>query len=260
MGAEREEYRTRMGAELRSRIDTLDGSGESNDALWPAAGRFLRGLEVLCRGGHGFHLGGRRNAHVYYGDAFLLYVRVEGIEERRPSLLLSDRAHGALKIGALDASHLLFRERIHGVIAALGLEHDKRLMRTRDGYRAIAGLPEAFFQLLQAQLIDIVQRGEQAQFQAQAPLFQLPKAKKRRRSSPLQKSPALKERAAELDRHMDAFKGLLSARIGAPVDITFGDGGVVVSWKEQSTAMQQAAWTFVDVVQSLTEAESTNPT
>lgn len=245
-------WRSRVGKELRQRIDALDTAVEGSSPPFASAAAFLRGLEVLCRGGHGFHLGGARHAHVYFGDAFLLYLRIEGLDRANPSLLLASQPHGKLKHGTLDASHLLFGRRIHGIIGALGLENDKRLMRTREGYRALPGLPMAFFQLVQAQLIDIVQVGEHAQMGQQPSLFALPKPKPKPRRRGRAPPPATVALAADIDRRLATLRELLSARVGADVQVHWSqEDGVKLRWPDGEIIREHAAWSLEDVVKAV---------
>lgn len=75
----------------------------------PAAHGFLTHLESL---GEGYHLGTAQNVHVYDGERFLLYVRIERNGAGRPSLALSSTPHqGQVKSGthARDASLILRR-------------------------------------------------------------------------------------------------------------------------------------------------------
>ncbi|MCO4762746.1 MAG: hypothetical protein KC502_14630 [Myxococcales bacterium] len=248
------QWRSRVGKELRQRIDALDVAPNGKPGPFPAAAAFLRGLEVLCRGGHGFHLGGKRHAHLYFGDAFLLYLRIEGLDRNNPSLLLAQQPHGKLKHGTLDASHLLFGRRIHGVIAALGLEHDQRLMRMRDGYRALPGVPSAFFQLIQAQLIDIVQAGEHAQMGQQPSLFAMPPPKPRRKQRDRSQGPpppATVALAGDIDRHVATLTELLSARLGAKVTFTLADGELSAMWIEGEAERRESAWSWAELVARL---------
>ena len=86
---------------------------DAMDATFPAACRFLQGLEVLCEGDNGFHMGTAQNVQFYLEEGFLFHLRLDAPNSEAPALLLSPQQHGQIREGTVDASHLLFRKRIH---------------------------------------------------------------------------------------------------------------------------------------------------
>lgn len=77
----------------------------------PAAHNFLVQLESLCAEGTGFHLGTAQNVHVYDGERFLLYVRIERKGAGRTTIVLSSTPHQQqVKAGTrTDAAPTLMR-------------------------------------------------------------------------------------------------------------------------------------------------------
>ena len=68
-------------------------------ASFPAAHSFLCALEALTERGR-FHLGTAQNVHLYDGESFLMYVRIERNGAGRPMLAVSPEPHqGKIKDG-----------------------------------------------------------------------------------------------------------------------------------------------------------------
>ncbi len=247
-------HRNRVGRELRARIAAFEG-GPDAEPLFPAAARFLRSLQVLCEAPQGLHLGGRKHAHVYFNGAFVLYLRLEGLTAGRPALVLSKQPHGQLKHGTVDASDLLFRRRIAEVIGTLGLERHPQLMATREGYRALPGVPVAFFQLLIAQLIDIVQAGDDAGAQPELFARSVTTRRRPRRAGAAPQTPpsppATVALAEDVTRSLATLRDLLSARLGAPVTIDLNETGATLRWGEGERAGEVVGWTLAEAVAAL---------
>ena len=106
---------------------------------FPAAHAFLTDLE----GDRGLWLSTATNAHLYSGDRFLAYIKVNAPEARPPSLLLSPRFNNRIVAGTKDASHLLFRD----TVEALRSEADPAwwTTRSRGAIELSSGTPPRFF-------------------------------------------------------------------------------------------------------------------
>ncbi len=63
--------------------------------------------------------------------------------------------------------------------------------------------------------------------------------------------PATLALAVELDRNLATLRDQLSARIGAPVVLSFGDDGMVLSWRDGGATCQEAAWSLEALVKGL---------
>ena len=57
--------------------------------------------------------------------------------------------------------------------------------------------------------------------------------------------------ATELDRNLASLRDLLSAQVGAPVTLSFGDDGMVLSWRDGDATCQEAAWSLEALVKGM---------
>jgi hypothetical protein len=88
------------------------------ETRFPGAFRFLRRIETEGKE-HGLWLSTATNAHLYKGDAFLAYVKLDSPELKPPALLLSPNYNVLIHADATDHSHLLFPR----VITKLVMDH-----------------------------------------------------------------------------------------------------------------------------------------
>ena len=218
-------YTTSLSRAYRERRDAMAES-------FPAATGFLQALELLCEGENGFHMGTAQNVQFYLDEGFLFHLRLMGPRSTDPVLILSDHHHGQLREGTLDASHLLFRERIHKVVASLRLT-GMHVMRQQRGYRISSVTPWTFFDLITGQLLDVLRSGDMAP--SQNDLFTDPGKPKRRRRRRRRRGPTAERRvrtdgerlaamAAELDDVMGLLTAELQDRLGGEVHLRVAAG------------------------------------
>ncbi len=218
---------------------------------------FLRGLELLCDGDHGFHMGTAQHVQFYLGERFLFHLAIRDTDGDKPWLQLSPRHHGRLKEGAHDAAHLLFRERIHRVLQQLGVP-GRAVMRREDAYRITVGTPLTFFRLLQGELFDIVACTDDQPWQQE--LFADAKRRKKRRRR-AKKDPRqglllaaqeAEEGVAELVRSLESELGVaLTVQLTAEgATITLTSGGRQL----RAESLVEAVAALFDVVDGQQEA------
>ncbi len=125
--------------------------GERRDRLattFPSAHAFLRDLgadEVLW-------LSTATNAHVYSGDRFLAYIRIQAPDLEPPSVVLSPRFNNRIADGAVDGSGLLFP----GVVdRLLGPTQDWWTRRSGGAVELNSGTPAQFFDGLLAAMREV---------------------------------------------------------------------------------------------------------
>lgn len=246
-------YSTSLSRAYRDRRDAMD-------ATFPAASRFLQGLEVLCEGDNGFHMGTAQNVQFYLEEGFLFHLRLDAPHSDAPVLLLSPQQHGQIREGTVDASHLLFRERIHHVVSSLRLT-GLHVMRQSRGYRISSATPSTFFDLLLGQLFDIVRSGDMAP--SQTDLFaaveqpRRRRRRRRRRASPterriLSEGERLLALAAELDDAVGLLTAELQDRLGGQVHLRVAAGKASLILAPAAGAAVAGDWqaeTATEVVQ-----------
>jgi len=194
---------------------------------FPAAHDFLRGLEVLCEGDHGFHMGTARHVQCYFEEGFLFHLAILDADTATPRLELSPRHHGRLKEGTYSASDNLFRDRIHQVVEQLRLP-GKAVMRHDEAYHIGPETPLIFFRLLQGELLDIVAQGTTGP--AQQELFGgAPKKRRKRRKGKKGDDGSLQDRARSAEAAVAAYVRDLEAHFGAGVTVELGPDGASVS-------------------------------
>lgn len=211
------------------------------DALlvtFEAAHDFLRGLEVLCDGGHGFHMGTSEHVQFYLDEGFLFHLAIRDADGADPRLEISSRHNGRLKEGTRVASHLLFRDRIHKVIAELALP-GKAVLRKDDAYHVGKETPLVFFRLLQGELLDIVARGESGP--AQQELFARGRTKRKARGRRRDPPDDLVGNARQAESAVATLVRDMEANLSAGVTIELGPEGALVRVIAASTPGQPAA-------------------
>lgn len=221
------EHSTSLSRAYRERRDAMQ-------AHFPEAVSFLRGLEVLCDGDHGFHMGTALNVQFYLQDAFLFYLQLLSPRSARPALMLSPYPHGQLRDGTRDVAHVVFSRRIRQVIETLSLPPSSVIRRQR-GYLISPGTPAAFFDLLVAQLLDVVRCGDASPLQRD--LFtpgdrDKPRRRRKRRTRRTPQAdrqrPTAEQRLVSLAREIDDAIGLLAAELqdrlgeGVTLDVRAG--------------------------------------
>ena len=218
-------YSTSLSRAYRERRDAMAQS-------FPAGCQFLQGLEVLCEGDNGFHMGTAQNVQFYLEEGFLFHLQLVGPNSANPQFMLSPQHHGQIREGTVDASHLLFRGRIHKVVSSLRLT-GMHVMRQQRGYRISSATPSTFFDLLVGQLFDIVRSGDMAP--SQTDLFGEPEQPRRRRRRRRRRGAATErrirsdgERLLALATDVDDAIGLLTAelqdRLGGQVHLRVAAG------------------------------------
>ncbi len=218
-------YTTSLSRAYRERRDAMVET-------FPAAVEFLQGLEVLCDGESGFHMGTAKNVQFYLGETFLFHLRLVDPHSHAPVLMISPQHHGQLREGTVDGSDLLFRKRVHKVISTLRLT-GLHVMRQQRGYRISATTPWTFFDLFAGQLLDIVRKGDSGP--SQVDLFEKPEQRKRRRKRRRKRSTGTERRVRDEGERMlgwasevDDVLGLLTAelqdRLGGEVTLRAAAG------------------------------------
>ena len=127
-------FTTELAPEYRARREGLQGA-------FPAAHGFLFALEHLCPRGSRFHLGTTKNLHLYLGDRFLCYIKIE----RPAALLLSPAPNVNLKVGTRPDPGSLFPRPIEKLVEQHKGFRARWAVRTEDKFRVMPGAPEAFF-------------------------------------------------------------------------------------------------------------------
>ena len=117
---------------------------ESLAAAFPAAHRFLLALEQLHASDSRHHLGTAQNLHVYVGDRFLCYIRIER-PRKGPVLVVTSEPHqGRIKDGTQSIDAPAFVKQVEKLIAThRGYQHWGD--RTGLEYTLDARTPDAFF-------------------------------------------------------------------------------------------------------------------
>ena len=121
---------------------------ERRDSLiksFPAAHRFLTALEHLHTSDPRHHLGTAQNVHVYVGDRFLCYIRIERQPPKGVVLVVRSEPHqGRIKDGTQSIDAPAFVNRVAMLIAG---HHGYQGWGDRTGieYTLDARTPEVFF-------------------------------------------------------------------------------------------------------------------
>ena len=216
-------------------------------ATFPAAFDFLRGLELLCDGEHGFHMGTAQHVQLYFGELFLCHLAILGAEGEAARMELSPRHHGRLKEGTRDAAHVLFRARIHGLLELLGVPASA-VMRRDDVYQLSDQTPLTFFRLLQAELLDIAASADTQPWQQE--LFARPaRRKKKRKRKTADPREQLLEQAADAEAEVAGLVRALEAELRQQLTVALDADGAVVRlvgegsncWRAESLAEAVAA-------------------
>jgi hypothetical protein len=227
------------------------------DALgerFPAATNFLRGLELLCDGDHGFHMGTSQHVQFYFSDWFLFHLAIRDSATDAPWLELSPRHHGRLKEGTQDGAHLLFRQRIHRVVETLRVPAAE-VMRRDDAYRIAIGTPLAFFRLLQGELFDIAAQSDDQPWQQE--LFAGAKRRKKKRRRKKKPTATLLAQARDAEEDVAALVRALEAEVGASLTLRIDGHGACIGMPAKQSTLQ--AESLVQAVAALLEASDKAP-
>jgi len=127
-------FTTGLAPEYRARREGLQGA-------FPVAHSFLLALENLCLADSRFHLGTTKNLHLYLGDRFLCYIKIE----RPVALLLSPVPNVNLKVGTRPDPGSLFPRPIDQLVRDHKGYGAHWAVRAVDKIKIMPGAPEAFF-------------------------------------------------------------------------------------------------------------------
>jgi hypothetical protein len=117
---------------------------------FPAAHRFLIGLESLCREDPRFHLESATNLNFYVADRFLAYVTVNKRRAGQPVLGLSPTPKAQIKEGTHPDTEVLLPRPLGQLVtsqAGYSAGWAKR-STAEDTFSFTPGTPEAFFDSL----------------------------------------------------------------------------------------------------------------
>lgn len=125
------------------------------ELLNPPAFRFLSRLQDSGLD-HGLWLSTTTNVHIYKGQAFLMYVKLQGPKPEPTSVVLSPDYNNMIAQDATDQSRLLFPRAVEKMIMARRGFSTHWARRTPRGDMVIKpSAPDAFFEALFDQLRDL---------------------------------------------------------------------------------------------------------
>jgi len=128
----------KLVAEYLSRLATLE-------TVHPPAYRFLKRLQDEGPE-QGLWLSTASNAHLYKGDAFLAYLKLNCQKGKPPSLLLSPNFNMLINQDATDQSARLFPVLLNKLImASRGFSAHWAVQRTRPAIEFSPRTPDSFF-------------------------------------------------------------------------------------------------------------------
>lgn len=116
--------------------------------VFPHAGVFLRRLQEE---GHrsGLWLSTSVNAHLYKGDAFLAYIKVDDRESKPPSLVLSPKFNHQIVAETTDQAHRVFPSLFDEILRQHGGPSASWAVRRLHGATELGTrTPAAFFESL----------------------------------------------------------------------------------------------------------------
>lgn len=131
----------KLVAEYLSRLATME-------KVHPPAFRFLKRLQEQGPNDD-LYLVTASNAHLYKGDAFLAYLKLNCQPNKPPSLLLSPNFNMLINADATDQSSRLFPVLINKlVMASRGFSARWAVQRTRPAVEFSPATPDSFFDAL----------------------------------------------------------------------------------------------------------------